>query len=156
MENSTIAYGIIGILLVGGLGVFFLTPDQLAKASTCTTNNVTAIFEKLSSTNVTGYWTVNGSLKQSVCRNGKWIPTIDWLKQNSLTEKDILVQEVKESDYTEDGAIIVEQSKPIIVDKNMKISVQGVVYDVSYTDKPPVIKCICDQKIGCQIAECLN
>lgn len=154
-KTVTITAGIIGILLLGGLGIYVLTPEQLAAASTCTTTNITGIFEKFSSTNVTAYWTINGTQKQSVCTKGKWIPTTQWLKDNKLSEKDITISPVEESIITENDIEIVTIGKTIIVDKTKQISINGQVYNVSYTDKPPVIKCICDRISGCKISECL-
>jgi hypothetical protein len=151
-DTSKIILGIIGILVVGG-GIAFLTPEQLEKASTCNTNNVTGIFEKFSSTNVTAYWTVDGVTKQAVCSKGKWIPTIQWAKDNGIDTAKIMVNAINESEYTEDEVIIVTTDKSIIVDKTMQISVNDVRYNLTYIPKV-VTKCICDKDTGCRIAEC--
>lgn len=156
METKTITFGIIGVLLLSGLGVYVLTPEQLASASTCTTNNVTGIFERFSSSNVTAYWTENGVNKQSVCTKGKWISTSEWLKINNLTTKDITISSINESTITENNIEIITIGKEIVVDKSRSISINGQVYNISYTEKPPIIKCICDKVGGCKIKECVQ
>lgn len=156
MGNTiNISLGIIGVLLVSGLGLFVLTPDQLNKASTCTTTNTTGIFERFSTTNVTAYWTINGTTKSSVCTKGKWIPTTEWLKINNLTSKDITYNTVIESNITENGIEVITVGSQIIVDKTKQISIGGVIYNITYTDKPAIIKCVCDKIEGCKLKECL-
>jgi len=152
-DTSNIILGIIGILVVGG-GIAFLTSEQLSKASTCTTNNITGIFESFSKTNVTAYWTVNGSKKQSVCTKGVWLTTIQWAKNNGIDPAKIMVNPVNESEYTEDGVIIVTTDKAIIVDKTMQISINDIKYNLTYIPKI-VTKCICDKMTGCKISECM-
>lgn len=154
--KTTITFGIIGVLLLSGLGAYYLTPEQLAVANTCTTNNVTGIFERLSATNVTAYWTVNGTSKQAVCTKGKWIPTTQWLIINNLTEKDITINPVEESVITEDNIEIVTIGKEIIVDKSKSISINGQIYNITYTEKATRIKCICEKTTGCNTLECLQ
>lgn len=51
MDTTKITLGIIGMIIIV-TGAFLLTPEQLDKASTCTTNNITGIFESFSNTNV--------------------------------------------------------------------------------------------------------
>jgi len=158
MDNKII-YGIIGVIIAitgGSVGYVLLSPEQLDAAVTCTSNNVTGIFEKLSSTNVTAYWTVNGTEKSSVCTKGKWIPTREWLKLNNLSETDVVVNPVDESKYTEDNIKIIAAGDKIEVDKSQQISIAGTVYNITYKEKPPVIKCICDKTTGCKISECLS
>jgi hypothetical protein len=156
MSDKTISYGIIGILLLSGLGAYILTPEQLANASTCTSTNITGIFERFSSTNVTAYWSINGSTKSSICSKGKWIPTNDWLKLNNLTAKDISIGPVDEANLTEDNVEVITIGEEIVVDKSKSISINGQVYNISYTASKPLIKCICDKATGCQISECLQ
>jgi hypothetical protein len=155
VDTTKITAGIIGVLIFGGLGAYLLTPDQLAKSYTCTKNNVTGIFEKFSNTNVTGYWTVNGTIKQAVCSKGKWIPTIEWLKLYGLSEKDITINPVNESDYTENDIEIITVNKIIMVNQTKQISINGELYNITYVPKT-VIKCICDKTSGCKIRECLT
>lgn len=156
MADTKVIYGIIGLIMLSGVGLILLTPEQLDAASTCTTNNITGIFEKFSATNITAYWTLNGTQKQSVCTKGKWIPTRQWMLLNNVSEKDILIKAVNESAYTETGIEIVDETKPIIITKSTQLSIEGKVYNITYKEKPPVIKCICDIKTGCAIQECLK
>jgi hypothetical protein len=152
-ETSTIVYGIIGLLIVGGLGAYILTPDQLDKASTCTTTNITGIFERLSSTNKTGYWTVNGTQKSTVCTGGVWIPTRTWMEMYNISEVTFGV--VNQSTSTEDGIDIITIGETIIVDQTKIISIGGTTYNVTYVEKPPRIKCICERIGGCNLQECI-
>jgi len=156
MATATkITTGIIGILLLAGSGLYFLTPEQLDAASTCTTNNVTGIFSRFSSTNTTAYWTVNGTEKSSVCTKGKWIPTRQWLTNNNLKESDVTITpNIQEATITETGVDIIKIGDVIVVDKAKQISIAGTVYNVSYT--PTIItKCICDRPT-CDPRECLQ
>lgn len=160
--DTKVVYGIIGLLVLsGGAGVYFLTPDQLDQASTCTTTNITGIFESFSKTNITGYWTdSDGIKKQSVCTKGVWIPTRTWLEINKLTEKDVTIQEIKESPITEENIEIISavtKSITISSSKQIIISTPGT-YNITYTEKPPVeiIKCICEKSTGCLLKECLG
>jgi hypothetical protein len=154
-ETVNISLGIIGILIVSGLGLFLLTPEQLDKARTCTTTNITGIFERFSSTNVTAYWTENTVLKQSVCTKGKWIPTREWLRVNGISEKDITLNPIVESKTTEDNIEIISTNQEIIVDTNKKINIAGQTYNVKYVPKYS-IKCICEKTSGCKISECIQ
>lgn len=157
IKTQTLVYGILGILLLGGAGVIFLTPEQLANARTCTTNNITGIFEKFSSTNATAYWTVDGIQKQTVCTKGKWIPTIDWLKINNLTEKDISIGPIEESIVTEDNVeIVLPTEKVIYINQSKRLSIGGVVYNISYDGGKETIRCICEKSTGCKLQECIG
>lgn len=153
MADAKLISGILGVILLSGAGLIFLTPEQLDAAFTCTTNNVTGIFERFSSTNVTAYWSVDGVEKRSVCTKGVWIPTREWLKINNLTEKDIALSEVKESDVTEEGLEIIKESDVIIVDRNKQVVIEGKTYDIVHVPQI-VTKCICDKIQGCKISEC--
>jgi hypothetical protein len=156
MVDNKIVFGIIGLIIMTGGGIILLSPEQLNSASTCTTNNITGIFESFSSTNVTAYWTVNGTKKSSVCSKGKWIPTTEWLKQNNLSAENITIQPIQESIITEEGIEIIDITKPIIINQSKQISISGKIYNVTYTEKAPMIKCICDKTTGCKIKECLG
>lgn len=153
--QTKIVYGIIGILVLLGVGTLILTPEQLAKSHTCTSNNVTGIFEKFSATNVTAYWRVNDTLKQSVCTKGKWITTNEWLKIHNLTTKDITVNTVVPSNITEDYFLIVNAGDTITVNESTTISINNVKYNVTFIPRT-ITKCICDKKTGCVIRECLT
>lgn len=57
--NQKVTYGLIGLLslMVAGLGgSIFLTPDQLDNAYVCSVNENVAFFDRLSSTEKTGYY----------------------------------------------------------------------------------------------------
>ena len=150
--TKNLTYGIIAILMIGltGTGYILLTPEQLNAARTCTTNNITGIFEKYSSTNVTAYWTENGTSKQLVCTKGKWIPTREWMKIHNLTEAQMTGLPLPNSDIDEEGNLIIKD-KTIIVDKSGKVSINGEIYNITHV---PIIRCICEKTTGCQLKEC--
>ncbi len=79
---SKITYGLIGILslLAGFGGSIFLDQDTLDNTYFCTSNEKIAVFESLSSTSKTGYWTEEGIERRSVCRNGIWMKFSDYLE----------------------------------------------------------------------------
>lgn len=153
-KPSPLFYGILGVLIASGLGVYMLTPEQLDAASTCTTSNVTGIFERLSATNITAYWTVNGTEKSSVCSKGKWIPTKDWLKIYGLSAKDVTIGTVIESNVTEDNVEVITIGQTITVEKSKSININGQTYNISYVPKV-VTKCICEKVGGCKLSECI-
>lgn len=153
-DTTKITIGIIGVLIFGGLGAYLLTPEQLEKSFTCTTNNVTGIFDKFSTTNITAYWVVNGVTKQSVCTKGKWIKTTEWLKINGLTAEDITISSVDESNMTEDYAEIVGIGQTIVVSESKIVSINDVKYNITFIPKT-VTKCICDIVTGCKIKDCI-
>ena len=173
IDGKVIA-GILGVLLLGGAGVYLLTPEQLDAAYTCTTNNVTGIFDKFSGTMKTAYWTYeNGLTKQSVCTKGLWIPTTQWLKDNNIDAKEITLsdpKEVPESTIDEDGneikpiEVISVDTKTITIAASKQVSINNVVYNLTYVEQPKevvyqdrqVIKCICEKTAGCKIQECLT
>jgi hypothetical protein len=152
--------GLLGILLLSGLGtVYVLTKEQLPFTYICPANNVTGIFDRLSSTNKTGYWTVNGTSKSSVCTNSAWITLTEWCKINKIdckqfTEEGMITNpELPPDVYDETGAEIITTST-ITIDKTKTINVNGTILTIDY--KPiTVIKCICEKTIGCKIKECI-
>ena len=151
--NKGLIFGIIGVLVFGGVGTLLLTQEQADVSSICTTSLVIASFERLSSTNKTGYWTANSTTKQAVCSKGEWIPVNDYLKNNNLTLNDIAIQPLTDSQIDENGYPIV-LNKVITSTKDGKINIDGAVYDC-----PACIyklKCICDKAGGCNIKECLQ
>jgi hypothetical protein len=79
--------GIIGSVLVLSLfgGTIFLSQDQINSTWYCDANNKTAIFDRLSSTNKTGYWTIDGVEKSSSCTNSKWVPLRDYCKSHNIS-----------------------------------------------------------------------
>lgn len=98
--NKNISFGILGALLVSGLGVYILTPEQLDNAKTCTANNLTGLFNSLNEANDTAYWTVDEVTYERSCLGGVWIPTREWLSINGLNETDITFfgEEVQETE----------------------------------------------------------
>lgn len=86
-----ITYGIIGIIVVASIasGIYYFNQDEFKNAYVCTTNNVTGIFERLSSTNKTGYWTNESGSFSVVCRNGYWVPLNDFATQYKIDVNDL-------------------------------------------------------------------
>ena len=86
--DEKIRWGIIG--LVSALAVFggyiVLSELELNHAYYCNTNNKVGIFETLSKTNVTGYWHVNETRKQSTCTKSKWIPLREYCKAKGIPD----------------------------------------------------------------------
>lgn len=165
--DDKLAYGIIGVLLIamGGGAYVLLTPEQLDAAYTCTTSNVTGIFERFSSTYKTAYWTQDGMEKQSTCRNGVWIPTKQWLKNNGLSEKDVVVSQ--DIPIDEPGVISEEEAKidsPIISENAVSIDQvsvkqpEMVIYEGNTYKKvkrdTTKERVICDNSEGCDISWC--
>ena len=91
MSSQNITYGLIGIftLLIGGLSGVLLSQEDLQKTFVCNNTEATATFERLSSTNVTGYWTENGVQKSLVCSKGKWVSINDYAMTKNVSLKDI-------------------------------------------------------------------
>jgi hypothetical protein len=157
VDKKVTGFGILGVLLVSGLGGYLFTFDELDKAYTCNINNVTGIFESFSSTMKTAYWiNEEGVSKRSVCRNGYWIKTTEWLKVNGLDKEIISIDDVNESDYTEDNIEIISIGDTIVIDKNRKVDINGQIYNITYIGDKYKIKCICDKISGCKIKDCLQ
>ena len=100
--NELTRWGVIGAvaLLLGMGGVMVLTDDELDHAYFCTSNSKVGIFESLSKTNVTGYWKIDGTTKQSTCTKGRWIPLKDYCKENNITNCARITPTASEDKYT--------------------------------------------------------
>ena len=151
--NKGLIFGIIGVLLLGGAGTLLLTQEQADASSICTTSLVIATFERLSSTNKTGYWTVNSTTKQAVCTKGEWIPVNDYLKSNNLTLNDIAIQPLTDSQIDENGYPIV-LNHVITSVKDGKINIDGALYDCPACQYK--LKCICADNSTCNVKKCLE
>jgi hypothetical protein len=81
MNNTQI--GIVGVLtmLLGAGGTLLLTQEEQNHSYVCTTNNNVVVADRLSSTNVTAYWVVNGTTKSAVCSKGTWKPLSGYINQ---------------------------------------------------------------------------
>ena len=121
-NNQKITYGILGILslvIAAFGGSMLLTPDQLDHAYVCSVNENVGFFDRLSSTEKTGYYVnENNESKQSVCTNGKWIKlkdyaatkgvSIDSLLQKSNEQITITPQTIP---YSSSGRYLCDQTK---------------------------------------------
>lgn len=100
--EQPIRYGIIGtitmLLLFGG--VIVLSPDELDHAYYCDRNDRIGIFESLSSTNKTGYWHENNTLKKATCVKSAWIPLKDYCEQQGITDCNNIKANAKEDVWT--------------------------------------------------------
>lgn len=80
--------GIFGlvVLLAGFGGTLLLTPNQLDNAYVCTTNEKVAIFDRLSSTSKTGYYTdlATKEVKSNACTNGVWVKLTKYAEQKGV------------------------------------------------------------------------
>lgn len=85
--NENISRGIIAVLAImaGFGGSLTLDQDSLDHAYICTINENVGVFDRLSSTNKTGYYFDEKGVEQSkVCRNGEWINLIDYAKMRGV------------------------------------------------------------------------
>lgn len=76
--------GLLSALMLGTSGVLYLSSTQLNNAYICTTTLNVGIFDRLSSTNKTGYWSVNGTTKSKVCTNGYWERLAEYAKAHNI------------------------------------------------------------------------
>jgi hypothetical protein len=78
--NEKIRYGVIGLvtLLAGFGGVIILNDAELDRAYYCPSKGTVGVFESVSKTGSTGYWTVDGVKKQATCTKSKWTPLKDY------------------------------------------------------------------------------
>ena len=92
--DAKIGYGITIILsmLVGFGGQTYLSQDQLDHSYFCTANNKVMLFDKLSSTGKTGYYTINTTQKSVTCTNGQWIKLADYAKSQGIDPNTLLEQ----------------------------------------------------------------
>jgi len=99
MVDQKIIYGVIGLvaLLVGFGGTQLLTQDQLDKTYVCTTNEKFGLFERLSSTSKTGYYTDEaGVLRSSACTNGFWIPLKEYAQTRGIDPSVLLQKQLEQ------------------------------------------------------------
>lgn len=84
MEDK-IKYGLISVSLLALLGSgLYISDAQLDKMWYCDkTGNIYA-FERMSSTNKTGYWTEDGVQKQKTCTLSHWIPLREYCKTQGV------------------------------------------------------------------------
>ena len=90
MADTKIIAGIIGVFALLGTGVYFILPEQLDNTYVCTTNNITVIADRLSTTSKTAYWSDNGTDKSLVCKNGMWIKLSEFTKNNNILIDDLI------------------------------------------------------------------
>lgn len=158
VDAKIITTGIFLVLVLGGAVTYQLLPEDLDRAYICNLNNVTGLFDKLSSTNVTGYYNLNGTNKQLTCKT-KWVKLTDWCNLNKVdcndfvnngfpTDEKALPVEV----YDETGAFLVK-TPTLVINKDIVLNVNGTKVNITYS---PVVKCICDKITGCKIQECLQ
>lgn len=93
--DQKINYGIIGILalLAGFGGSTLINQDSFENTYVCTSNENLGVFERLSSTQKTGYYIdpFNASNELSkVCRNGFWISLNDYAQSRGVDPKTFL------------------------------------------------------------------
>ena len=86
--NEKIRYGIIGtivtLLIFGGATV--LTNEELDHAWYCDNHGRVGIFERMSSTNKSGYWhNEDGLEKRATCTKSEWIPLRDYCEEQNIT-----------------------------------------------------------------------
>jgi hypothetical protein len=93
MDNR-IKYG-IGILSMILLfsGTYYISGVDFEKTYYCNTSNSVGIFDRLSSTQKTGYYTENGIDKSKTCTNSKWVKLSDYCTQNNIDCNTILEQQ---------------------------------------------------------------
>jgi hypothetical protein len=94
--NEQVKYGLIAVSLLGLLGSgYVFTEEQLSHSWYCDKTESVYAFERMSSTNKTGYWTVDGVEKQKTCTLSKWIPLREYCKSQglfcTLQSNDVLV-----------------------------------------------------------------
>jgi hypothetical protein len=139
LKKEKIIYIIVICLVLVSI-VFGITKEQAEISRTCTTDGITQIFDKYSDSEQTGYiLTPKGDVLQFVCKDGKWIPTLEYAEINKLDiDKIELSSEITASSQDEKGRdIIYSTASEIIVDKSKEIVIGEKVYNVTYI---PIIK----------------
>lgn len=161
MVDSKTMMGILGVIIFVGTGtIFVLDKVQMENTYVCTVNNITGIFESLSATSKTAYWTENDTQRSLVCRNGMWVKIGKWCSDNKIDckvfmDKGLNVNEtIPPEKYDEFGAEII-YTKDIVIKESKTINVNGTILNITYEPKI-VTKCICDKTTGCLIKECIN
>jgi hypothetical protein len=84
--------GIISILLLLS-GTYYISRTDFEKSYYCSTSNTVGIFDRLSSTQKTGYYTENNIEKSKTCTNSKWIKLNDYCTQNNIDCNSLLEQQ---------------------------------------------------------------
>ena len=145
-------------MILTGTVLYQISQEDLDKAYICPATNVTGIFDKVSSTNITGYYTINGTAKSMQCKS-KWLKLTTWCDLNNFDCQEFVKtgfpsddKLVPEDVYDEKGALIYKDV-PVTVDKSMVLNVNGTLVNITYKG---TIKCICDKLVGCKIQECLQ
>lgn len=70
MDSKVGVIGALSLLLVSG-AIYTLEID---KTYICSSDNTIAVFDKISSTGITGYWVdEEGKNRQKICSGGKWV-----------------------------------------------------------------------------------
>ena len=90
MSDTKIGYGLVGVLaliLAGSLGQFI--PSEVEKMYICPLNEQVAVFDRLSSSGKTGYWTdENGTVHRLACRIGRqyapWIRLDEYAEEQGI------------------------------------------------------------------------
>jgi hypothetical protein len=150
----------ITIILIFVTIVFGLTKEESEIARTCTSDGITKIFDKFSDSEQTGY-IINpftNDVSQFVCKDGKWIPTIEYADMNKINIEDIIIDSEKMPDVIDEkGRDIIYSSNPVInANENKQIVIGEKIYNVTVT---PIIKevtkCIIQGK-PVKIEECLS
>ena len=84
--------GLIGVvLLLSALGgSLTLTSDEYDNAYYCSTSNEFGVFERLSGTGRTAYWTDDGGYNRRKLCGVAWITLDNYIKSEGLTKQDVL------------------------------------------------------------------
>ena len=156
-DAKIITAGVFLTLILGGVVTYQFLPEDLSRAYICNLNNVTGLFDKLSSSNITAYYNLNGVNKQMTCKT-RWIKLTDWCETNKVDCNNFVKEGFPSDDklipadvYDESGALLVKDSK-VTVDKDIMLNVNGSVINITYK---PVIACVYGNKSG-TIEECLK
>ena len=104
--NEKTRWGIIGLIAVLSVfgGAITLTDNELDHAWYCDNHGRIGIFERMSSTNKSGYWhNEEGVEKRATCTKSKWIPLVDYCEAEGITNCNQLTNTVtaKEDVWTQ-------------------------------------------------------
>ena len=82
-KTSVGIIGVLSALLISG-GIYEINQDN---AYLCSSDNSVGVFTSLSSTGVTGYYSIDGVRKGKICSGGKWVKiTKDMIPEKKITE----------------------------------------------------------------------
>lgn len=161
VKTKAITVGVFLTLILGG-GLFYtITAEDLQNAYICKTTNVTSIFERLSSTGITGYYAVNGVTEGAVCEPN-WTPLTVWCEENKIdcneftktgfpTDKTMVIPD----NTDEFGSMIVRDSK-ITLDKTTSINVNGTTVEITVTPKEPGVVCVKADKTALKVVDIVS